>query len=250
MQAHSSSEHSFPEDKGAIAVYCASSTGRKEAYSKAAISLGHALARDNRPLVYGGGFLGIMGIVSGAVLENGGSVTGIVPYAIHNGGGEREKSAATPDTVGSRPVAGHERMETIVVNTMHERKLEMAKRSSGFIGLSGGFGTFEEILEVTTWTQLGIHKKPVVLLNVLSFFDPLRQLIQNGISEGFVNSSNANLIVFVDGPTSHEEHESFDWGTAALQAFQSWNGNNIEPMFDWTKGKDGRRFDEGSLGVV
>lgn len=90
----------------------------------------------------------------------------------------------------------------------------------------------------------------VVLLNVLSFFDPLRQLIQNGISEGFVNSSNANLIVFVDGPTSHEEHESFDWGTAALQAFQSWNGDNIEPMFDWTKGKDGRRFDEGSLGVV
>ena len=170
---------------------------------------------------------------------------------------------------------------------MHERKVEMAKRSSGFIGLPGGFGTFEEassgritpnyavtaffqILEVATWTQLGIHKKrllakisflkrcscelflslAVVVLNVLSFFDPLRQLIRNGISEGYIHASNADLIIFIDGPTSHEEHESFDWGTAAIQALESWAGNNIKALYDWTKGKDGKGFEQGSLGVV
>jgi len=136
------------------------------------------------------------------------------------------------------------------VDSMHERKVEMAKRSCGFIGLPGGFGTFEEILEVTTWTQLGIHRKPVVLLNVLSFFDPLRQLIQNGISDGYINPLNANLIVFVDGPLSHAEHETFDWGTAALLAFQSWSGDNIKSLFDWTKGMHGKGFEEGSLGVI
>jgi hypothetical protein len=90
----------------------------------------------------------------------------------------------------------------------------------------------------------------VVLLNVLSFFDPLRQMIQNGISEGYISSLNANLISFVDGPDSHAEHENFDWGTAALQAFQSWDGNGIKTLFDWTKGKHGKDFEDGSLKVV
>jgi hypothetical protein len=90
----------------------------------------------------------------------------------------------------------------------------------------------------------------VVLLNVLSFFDPLRQLIQNGISDGYIRPSNANLIVFVDGPTLHQEHETFDWGSAALHAIQSWTGDDIVGLFDWTKTKDGKGFEEGSLGVV
>ena len=97
---------------------------------------------------------------------------------------------------------------------------------------------------------IGTFLVAVVLLNVFSFFDPLRQLIQNGISEGYINASNADLIVFVDGPTWHEEHENFDWGTAALQAIESWTGDNIKPLFDWTKGKNGKGFEEGSLGVV
>jgi hypothetical protein len=79
----------------------------------------------------------------------------------------------------------------------------------------------------------------VVLLNVLSFFDPLRQLIQNGIKEGYINPANEKLIVFVDGPSSYDEHEHFDWGTAALQAIETWEGNNFRVLFDWTKKKDG-----------
>jgi hypothetical protein len=97
--------------------------------------------------------------------------------------------------------------------------------------------------------HLDIFVVAVVLLNVLSFFNPLRELIQNGISEGYIDSLNKNLITFVDGPASHEEHESFDWGTAALQAIQSWNGDNIKSLFDWTKGKDGQGFEE-DLGAV
>jgi hypothetical protein len=75
-------------------------------------------------------------------------------------------------------------------------------------------------------------------------------MIQNGISEGYISSLNANLISFVDGPDSHAEHEDFDWGTAALQAFQSWNGDDIKPLFDWTKGMNGKGIEEGSLEVV
>ena len=90
-----------------------------------------------------------------------------------------------------------------------------------------------------------------MLLNVLSYFDPLRQLIQNGISEGYIGSSNASLIVFVDGPTSHRDHGNFDWGTAAVQAIQAWRWDDVKVLpFDWTTGKDGKAFDEGTLGVV
>ncbi|KAL0947496.1 hypothetical protein HGRIS_013598 [Hohenbuehelia grisea] len=119
---------------------------------------------------------------------------------------------------------------------MHERKVEMAKRSCAFIGLPGGFGTFEEVLEVTTWTQLGIHTKPVVLINVLSYWEPLRQLIQGGVREGFISQANADIIVFVDGPgagASAEEHETFNWGEAALNAITAWT-HETSYRFKWT----------------
>jgi predicted Rossmann-fold nucleotide-binding protein len=137
---------------------------------------------------------------------------------------------------------------------MHERKVEMARRSCGFIGLPGGFGTFEEVFEVTTWTQIGIHSKrmhlvllqrsytvltlttAVVLANVLGFFDPIRALIQNSIKEGFIRPVGSDLIKFVDGPSDHSLHESFDWGKSLLEEIDSWKDDPSYSLgFDWTK---------------
>jgi len=222
----------------AVAVYCGSSLGTEKAFSSAAISLGHAIADARRPLVYGGGSKGIMGVVSGAVLERGGEVTGVVPYAMVAAGGELDKGEAS--LAVDLEEAGREKIENIVVDSMHERKVEMAERVAGFFGLPGGFGTFEEVLEVTTWTQLGIHNKPVVLLNVLSFFEPLRQLINNGITYGFIKPASKDLIIFVDGPSSHAEHETFNWGEAALQVLDGWQRDAYSGLFDWTARKGGK----------
>jgi hypothetical protein len=150
---------------------------------------------------------------------------------------------------------------------MHERKVEMARRSCGFIGLPGGFGTFEEVFEVTTWTQIGIHSKrmhpdflassaqptdsihtAVVLANVLGYFDPIRAMIQNAIKDGFVKPGNVELIRFVDGPDDHSLHETFDWGTALLEALDSWKGDpTLRLPFDWTKPKNGGREKSDAL---
>ncbi|TFY74406.1 hypothetical protein EWM64_g9606, partial [Hericium alpestre] len=115
---------------------------------------------------------------------------------------------------------GREKAETILVSSMHERKVEMASRAGGFVGLPGGFGTFEEILEVITWTQIGIHDKPVVLLNVLGFYEPLRGLIKNALH--------------------HAEHATYDWGKAALEAIDGWEGAPWV-LFDWTKKMGGTK---------
>ncbi|KAG5646699.1 hypothetical protein DXG03_002689 [Asterophora parasitica] len=179
-----------------------------------------------------------MGIVSNAALQNGGEVTGVIPYAMHIAGGERDKISTVHGTATASE-SDRAKMKTIIVDSMHERKVEMARLSGGFIGLPGGFGTYEEVFEVTTWTQLGIHRKPVVLLNVKSFFDPLRQLICNGINEGYINPSNEALILFVDGPASHDEHDTFNWGAAAIEAVENWESDGVKYLFDWTKRKDG-----------
>jgi len=180
-----------------------------------------------------------MGVVSGTVLECGGKVTGVVPYAMVISGGEREKGDSEKGLKVELKEKGREAIETVVVQSMHDRKVEMARRADGFIGLPGGFGTFEEVLEVTTWSQLGIHDKPVVLLNILGFWDPLRQLIEHSIQAGFIQSSNERLIVFVDGPAIPEEHITFDWGTAALKALDGWKRGHNHPLFDWTKVMNG-----------
>jgi len=224
----------------AVAVYCASSLGKQKAFQSAAISLGHALASAQRPLVYGGGSKGIMGIVSNSVLEAGGRVTGVMPYAMVAAGGERDKTASSKDGTNGIDLRVEEdkrdKLETIIVNSMHERKVEMAKRVGGFVGLPGGFGTFEEVFEVITWTQLGIHDKPVVLLNILSYYNPLRELVRNGVKEGFILPKNEELIVFVDGPPDVAAHETFDWGNAALNALDGWKEDRTHGFrYDWTK---------------
>ncbi|XP_006458229.1 hypothetical protein AGABI2DRAFT_199661 [Agaricus bisporus var. bisporus H97] len=218
--------------QGGIAVYCGSSMGTQKAYVAAAESLGKALATRNRPLVYGGGVKGIMGVVSNSVLAHGGEVTGIIPYAMVAGGGEKPKSDEE-DGVELQDTR-RERVKTVVVQSMHERKVEMAKRVDGFIGLPGGYGTFEEVLEVTTWTQLGIHDKPVVLVNILGFWNPLRELIRQSVQAGFIRTASEKLIIFIDGPTNQEEHMTFDWGSAALTAIDDWELGNNNPLFDWT----------------
>uniref|UniRef100_A0A8H8CN46 Cytokinin riboside 5'-monophosphate phosphoribohydrolase n=1 Tax=Psilocybe cubensis TaxID=181762 RepID=A0A8H8CN46_PSICU len=218
--------------KSGVAVYCGSSTGKCKAFATAARSLGLALAKHDRLLVYGGGSKGIMGVVSGAVLEGGGKVLGVIPHAMVAAGGEDEKVQSTTKVYLNE--AGREKVENIVVETMHERKVEMAQRADGFVGLPGGFGTFEEVLEVTTWSQLGIHDKPVVLINVLSFWEPLRTLIKSSIDAGFIKPSSERLIQFIDGPENHEEHESFDWGTAAIEALDNWEKGRGDPLFVWS----------------
>ncbi|GAW03888.1 cytokinin riboside 5 -monophosphate phosphoribohydrolase LOGL2 [Lentinula edodes] len=234
----------------AVAVYCGSSIGKRAAYAKAAHSVGVALAKSNRPLIYGGGTLGhgLMGTVAHAVVEAGGKVTGVTPYALVAAGGEEDKSIE-PNGIKRQvalPTSSSNNIETIIVNSMHERKVEMAKRACGFVALPGGFGTFEEFFEVTTWTQIGIHDKPVVLLNVLNYYEPIRKMIQSAIEEGFVQSFSSRLITIVDGPEDLVQHETFDWGFAALQAIESWKEGEVLSNYDWTKRIDGTRAD-GSL---
>lgn len=224
---------------GAVAVYCGSSMGKQDAHVAAARSIGKALALQKRSLVYGGGSKGIMGVVSGAVLENGGKVTGIIPHAMIISGGEGSRVDDEEAKGVELKEKGREAVETVVVQSMHERKVEMAKRADGFIGLPGGFGTFEEVLEVTTWTQLGIHDKPVVLCNVLGFWNPLRELIRHSVQEGFIRSASEGLIIFVDGPASTEEHLDFDWGTATLAALDKWAQGHNKPLFDWAQKMNG-----------
>ncbi|KAI0062008.1 hypothetical protein BV25DRAFT_1825875 [Artomyces pyxidatus] len=193
------------------------------------------MATQNRPLVYGGGSKGIMGVVSGSVLEHGGKVTGVIPSAMLAAGGEGQAGGELNSTLHVKlNEAGREEVETIVVHSMHERKVEMARRAGGFIGLPGGYGTFEEVFEAITWTQLGIHSKPVVLVNVLGFFDPLRALVRGAIKGGFIRPQSERLVIFVDGPADHSEHEDFDWGSATLAEFDRWEAVD-EGIFKWTK---------------
>ncbi|KAJ7150803.1 hypothetical protein C8R46DRAFT_1305626 [Mycena filopes] len=214
----------------AVAVYCASTLGKQPAYRNAATSLGAAIASADRSLVYGGGTQGLMGLVASAVLEGGSTVTGIIPFAISVAGGEGAGSASGVEGVVQESAG---RVETIIVNSMNERKTEMAQRVDGFFGLPGGFGTLDEILEVITWTQIGFHTKPIILMNVLGYYEPLRQLIRNGLEEGFIPADNESFVIFVNGPEAHSEHEAFNWGAAGLAALASWDRGAAKPLFAW-----------------
>lgn len=159
-----------------ICVFCGSSSGNQEIYVTKARELGHSMAAKGIGLVYGAGGIGLMGTVADAVLEKQGEVTGIIPYAL-----------ATKERA-------HISANMRVVNTMHERKAMMADFSDAFIALPGGFGTFEELLETITWGQLGIHQKPIGLLNIAGYYDPLLEMIDRGIGEGFILPRYRNLM--------------------------------------------------------
>src|SRR5262245_46874179 len=160
-----------------ICVFCGSYSGAREVYGEQARALGRAMAEREIGLVYGGGGIGMMGAVADAVIEAKGKVIGVIPYALS------AKERAHPD------------IDMRVVNTMHERKAMMVELSDAFIAMPGGFGTFEEMMETITWGQLGIHQKPVGVLNVAGYYDPMLQMIDQAIEEGFILPRYRNLFV-------------------------------------------------------
>ena len=161
-----------------IAVYCGASFGVNPLYADTARALGQVLVEHNIGLVYGGGNVGLMGVIADEVLRLGGEATGVIPRALV----ERE--------------VGHAGLTRIfVVKDMHERKAMMAELSDGFIAMPGGMGTLEELFEMLTWSQLGIHAKPVALLNVNGFYDGLVSFIRHQQAEGFVRAEHAGLMM-------------------------------------------------------
>ena len=161
-----------------LCVFCGSSHGANSAYAEAAKNLGGELARRGIELVYGGGNVGLMGVIADAVLAGGGRVTGIIPESL------------MAKELGNKTI-----QDLRVVKTMHERKALMAELSDGFIAMPGGIGTFEEFFEIVTWAQLGFHTKPCALLNVNGFYDPLLQLLDHSIAEGFVKPKQRDLVL-------------------------------------------------------
>jgi uncharacterized protein (TIGR00730 family) len=152
-----------------VCVFCGSAPGASPSYSAAARELGTALAHHGLTLVYGGGKLGLMGIVADATLAAGGRVIGVIPRMLI------ERECAHPNLTTQH-----------VVTTMHERKTLMADMSDAFIGLPGGMGTFDELVEIVTWAQLGLHAKPVVLVNTENYFAPMYAMLDHAVQEKFV----------------------------------------------------------------
>jgi uncharacterized protein (TIGR00730 family) len=166
-----------------VCVYCGSNAGATAVYAAAARSLARSLARAGLGLVYGGGSIGLMGVLAEAALAEGVAVTGVAPRRLL----ERE-------VVHGRLTRLH------VVESMHERKAKMAELSDAFIALPGGYGTLDELFEALTWTQLGYHCKPCGLLNVAGFFDRLADYLDHALAEGFLTRQHREMLVVADDP--------------------------------------------------
>lgn len=161
-----------------VCIYCGSSPGNQPIYREMAEAMGGLLARRGIGLVYGGGNVGLMGIVADAALAGGGEVIGVIPGAL-----------------ADREVAHAGVTDLRVVDSMHTRKALMAELSDAFIAMPGGVGTFEEFFEAVTWTQLGVHRKPCGLLNVGGFYTPLAAFIDQAVTEGFIKPIHRAMIV-------------------------------------------------------
>jgi uncharacterized protein (TIGR00730 family) len=166
-----------------VCVFCGSNTGLRNAYVEAAQALGVALARRGIGLVYGGGCVGLMGVVADTVIEEGGEVIGVIPAALV-----------------AKEVAHQGLNDLRIVGSMHERKALMAELSDAFIALPGGYGTLEEFCEVLTWAQLGLHPKPCGILNVKGFYDSLLSLFDHAVAECFVSKAHRSLIIEEQNP--------------------------------------------------
>jgi uncharacterized protein (TIGR00730 family) len=166
-----------PSPPRRICVFCGSSRGDDPAFALAAQATGESIAARGDHLVYGGGGIGLMGVVADAVLDAGGVAIGVIPAPL-----------------ATREVAHPSLTQLIVVETMHERKARMAELADAFLALPGGFGTFDELFEILTWAQLGIHRKPVGLLNIAGYFDPLLTLVEQSIERGFVAQSHRSFL--------------------------------------------------------
>jgi uncharacterized protein (TIGR00730 family) len=177
-----------------ICVFAGSNLGAQPAYAQAAASLGQELVAHNIGLIYGGASVGLMGVIADTVLQAGGEVVGVIPQGLF-----------------TREIAHKNLTKLYTVSSMHERKARMAELADGFIALPGGFGTFDELFEIATWNQIGIHAKPIWLLNVADYFTPLLQLVAHATQEGFISPFHAQLLSH-----SNSAHEL----VATLLAFQ------------------------------
>jgi len=168
-----------------ICVFCGSSPGRGDRYTAAAAGLGRLLAERGIAVVYGGATVGTMGVVADAALKAGGEVYGVIPRALVD-----------------REIAHTGLTELFVVADMHERKARMADLADGFIALPGGAGTLEELFEVWTWAQLGLHTKPLGLLDVDGFYEPLATMLDHMVEEGFLSAANRDLVAREANPVT------------------------------------------------
>jgi uncharacterized protein (TIGR00730 family) len=166
-----------------VCVFCGSSQGARPSYAEAARRVGAALAGHGLGLVYGGGRVGLMGVVADAALAGGGRVVGIIP-----------------EPLATEEVAHDGLDELFVVPGMHERKALMAARAAGFLMLPGGIGTLEEFFEIVTWAALGLHRKPIGILNVEGYFDPLLALLDHAVAERFARPENVAALLISSDP--------------------------------------------------
>lgn len=183
-----------------ICVFCGARSGTRPVYRQSAMALGKLLAEQNIELVWGGGDIGLMGIVADATLDAGGRAFGVIP-----------------DFMVERELQHRGATEMLVVDSMHTRKAAMADRAEGFIALPGGYGTLDELFEILTWGQLHIHRKPIGLLNVEGFYEPLIAMVQHMVKEGFVKPENLDLFCVGETPA------------ALLAAMRAWRA----PAGDW-----------------
>ncbi len=168
-----------------VCVFCGSSMGAKPAYAEAARAMGTLIARRGLGLVYGGGEVGLMGVIANAALEAGGEVIGVIPEAL------------------MRMEVGHPRLSELhVVATMHERKALMADLSDGFIAMPGGIGTLEELFEIWTWGQLGIHPKPLGFLDVAGYYETLHAFLDHAVAEGFLKDRHRAMTAVEQDPAT------------------------------------------------
>lgn len=181
-----------------LCVFCGSSVGSNPAFAEAARVLGHELAARGIGVVFGGGNVGLMGVLADAALAAGGEVIGVIPHGLV-----------------SRELA-HQRVTRMhVVDSMHQRKALMAELSDGFIALPGGFGTLEEFCEVVTWTQLGLHAKACGLLNVAGYYDGLLSFLAHALKEEFLRPTHFEIVVAGSDPVSLLERV-LDWRAPAV----------------------------------
>jgi uncharacterized protein (TIGR00730 family) len=190
-----------------ICVFCGSAPGCRPEYAAAARALALALVERGIGIVYGGGSVGLMGVLADTALGAGGEVVGVIPRPL-----------------ASRELAHAALTELRLVSSMHERKALMASLADGFIALPGGLGTLEETLEILTWAQLGIHDKPVGVLDVGGYYDGLRRLLGHGVQEGFVRKEHAAFLLFADSAAD------------LLDAFATWQPPTLpRPWLDPTQ---------------
>lgn len=166
-----------------LCVFCGSNKGARPVYTAAAKALGQAFVKRNIGLVYGGGNVGLMGVIADEILAQGGEAIGVIPHSLVR-----------------REVSHQSLTAQHVVGTMHERKALMAELSDGFIAMPGGMGTFDEFCEILTWAQLGIHQKPCGILNVENYFTPLLTMFDHAVTEGFLRDAHRALVLEATEP--------------------------------------------------